>query len=453
MRLEPNLGKGALNEVEYRGIKLAESVKLYKKNREYNKAIKKALDTLADALNKRDFKLIGFYIGTNTKVELQCNKGHLISIIPKDFKRGNGCKKCSGNCPEEAKKKFHSLLKVNGHKALTDYVNSSTKILIDFKCGHEPHSLIPSDYRNGVGCAVCGGTNSKQAGKELIELVEANGHKLLSPYIRNQEKVLIDYNCGHEPQWIRPLSYKSGHRCRSCGGTSPELAKKEFLEMLQNNNHKLVSEYKNNSEKVKIDYNCGHEPHSTTPHNYKAGMKCPKCTGQCPEQAEKELIKMIKKNKHILLSKYKGSKEKVLIDFDCEHGPHLISPNHYRKGQGCPKCKQSKGTKAICNWLDTNKIEYETEYKLPNKNWRYDIFIPSENLIVEIHGAQHFRNNGYFKRTVAEQAKRDQDKWAYANSLGYEYLEIDYKEHKPELALERFIKKFNAIRSKSLIEV
>ena len=105
------------------------------------------------------------------------------------------------------------------------------------------------------------------------------------------------------------------------------------------NNHKLLSEYINKSTKVLINFNCGHEPHWTTPDNYKKGKRCPKCAGKCPEQAKKELIDLLKANNHILKSEYINNKTKVLIDFNCEHEPHWIRPNNYKNGNRCPLCK------------------------------------------------------------------------------------------------------------------
>ena len=48
----------------------------------------------------------------------------------------------------------------------------------------------------------------------------------------------------------------------------------------------------------------------------------------------------------------------------------------------------------------------------------------------------------YFKRTLEEEIKNDKEKKEYVLSLGYNYIEIDYREHNPKFALERFKKQF-----------
>lgn len=57
---------------------------------------------------------------------------------------------------------------------------------------------------------------AKKAYVELIDLLKENNHKLLSEYINKSTKVLINFNCGHEPHWTTPDNYKNGNRCPLC---------------------------------------------------------------------------------------------------------------------------------------------------------------------------------------------------------------------------------------------
>ena len=298
---------------------------------------------------------------------------------------------------------------------------------------------------------------TKGALDSLADSLAKKNHVLLSEYKDNRSKVLIDFKCDHEPHLIRPQDYKRGRGCPMCGVFTytelpSEQAKKKFIEMIRNNNHKLLSEYKNRKEKVLIDFDCGHELHLIRPQDYKRCRGCPMCGKSSSEQTKKEFSKLIKSNGHRLLSEYKSAKEKVLIDFDCDHEPHLIRPNDYKKGHACPKCKESKGEKIIRKWLDENNINHITQYMLPNRNWRYDIYIPSKNLIIEVQGLQHFQFVKYFHKTKENFYKQANDynkKWGYAcNRLGYNYMEVDYREAKPELALERFLEEFNELQAK-----
>jgi hypothetical protein len=63
---------------------------------------------------------------------------------------------------------------------------------------------------------------------ELCELLNKNNNKLLSEYVNAQTKVLIDFNCGHKPNWITPSNYKQGQSCPKCSGKCSEQAKEDF---------------------------------------------------------------------------------------------------------------------------------------------------------------------------------------------------------------------------------
>jgi hypothetical protein len=567
-------GKGT---VEYRGIQLHESVKLYMKNGELNKRIIKSLNKIADLLmtendillseyksdkskilidfncehephwiapysykqenrcsacagnspeeskknfykliEEANFKAITEYKKTGIKVKIQCDKGHIFNTTPNSFIHQNArCSKCSNKCPEQARQNFEKRIKENGHILLspykralekvlidfrcghkphrtkpavymqrtncpkcmkndpeqaeedfrqkveknghiqlTSYKKAIEKVLIDFQCGHEPHWITPNMYKEGNGCPECGTLNmvekrTKKSKKQFILLVKSKGHLLLSEFKNTHTKVLIDYKCGHEPRWVAPYDYKEREVCPKCNQRCSEQVKEEFFLLINKNKHEVLSGYKNNRKKILIDFKCGHKPRWISPKDYKNKGGCLKCNKRCPEQAKEEFLKKIKFNGHILLSEYKNSNSKVLINFCCGHLPNKLRPIDYKNGVGCPICKDSKGVKFICEWLIKNKINYEVEVKLPYKNKRYDIYIPSENLIVEVHGSQHYYENDFFQRTLEEEQENDCQKRKYAELLGYEYIEVDYREHIPELALERFLDQFLRIRKGS----
>lgn len=58
--------------------------------------------------------------------------------------------------------------------------------------------------------------SSKNGYVVFINELNENKHTLLSDYVTGKTKVLIDYNCGHEPSWITPNNYKKGARCQEC---------------------------------------------------------------------------------------------------------------------------------------------------------------------------------------------------------------------------------------------
>lgn len=283
----------------------------------------------------------------------------------------------------------------------------------------------------------------------LCELLNKNNHKLLSEYANNSIKVLIDFNCGHEPHWISPSKYKDGRRCPKCGLNCPKQAKENFLKLVKKNNHKLLSEYINAATKVAIDFNCGHKPHWVTPNNYKEGKRCPRLRS---ENGREKLLKLLSKNKHKLLTEYISDSTKVLIDFNCGHKSHWITPNDYKNGKRCPKCK-NKGEAELHKLLIDMGYKVETEKgfnDLKDKSkLRYDFYIPKYNLLIELDGDHHRNKVIYETNNMTELEKylagikanerlqdrqyKDKLKDDYAKENNIPLLRIEYSKGKIEL--------------------
>lgn len=142
-----------------------------------------------------------------------------------------------------------------------------------------------------------------------------------------------------------------------------------------------------------------------------------------------------------------------------EHPSYRILCSNFVKGRGCPACKQereeSKLQEKVRKYIE-NKYGYDivheyacslkvvnpkTNYILPYDN---EIIIPNKNnLIIEVHGVQHYQADGYIKMsaqkhgiTPEEELKelqwRDEYKKQYALSQNYYYLAIPYWTEKDE---------------------
>ena len=362
---------------------------------------------LCKIIYKNGHVLESEYINNTTKVLVNYNCNHAShKITPKDYKKGVKCPKCAGTCPEQAKEDFFNMLEDNGHTLESEYVNNTTKVLINYGCGHSSHWLIPSDYKNGVGCPKCAGKCPEQAKEEFMMMLKDNGHTLESEYIDTRAKVLINFNCNHPPNWLTVNNYKNGQGCPKCAGKCPEQAKEDFFNMLKDNGHTLESEYINTETKVLINYNCNHVPNWVSPEHYKRGQGCPKCAGTCPEQAKEEFMMMLKDNGHTLESEYVNARSKVLINFGCGHSSHWIGVNNYKSGQGCPMCK-NKGEKALYsllnNMFDDVEIQKEYEDLKLHKSLPYDFFLPKYNLLIELDGDHHRTQIVYYSKDMTDE--------------------------------------------------
>jgi hypothetical protein len=381
--------------VEYRGIRLHESVKLFKNDGSYNKQTKRHLDALIERAKMLNYEILGEWKKSSIPIKLKCDKEHIVDMIPNNFIRDRQCFECADNNPDKAKKQFYEKVKEVGYTLLGEYVKAIEKV--DAVCDKGHHiKLIPSTFIScDSRCVECvkieqSKRQSEEERKNFPLLVKSNGHTLLTPYGQNcEDKVLINYHCGHEPYWIRPIVYK------------------------------------------------------------KRTSVCPICqidnrAKQMTKKSERNFLLLLKSNGHEILSPFINVTEKVLIDFKCGHDAHMITPHKYKQGGRCPKCIESNGVKTICEWLEANSIGYEIEYRLPNKRWRYDIHIPSHKLLIEVHGLQHYEEVAFFHKdkTLEQEQANDRKKRRYAERLGYNYLDVDYREHNPDLALNRFLNQF-----------
>lgn len=387
----------------YRGVKLADSVKLVRVNGEYNSKIKQALDRFIDMLEEGGHELLSEYTGNGIKVLINFNCGHEpLWVKPNSYINGSRCPKCyeerRGSINKlhiKAKEEFPLIVEENGHVLLSEYTTALGKVLIDFKCGHEPSWIQPNKYKDRKRCPRCARNTKEQGYEELISLMEKNGHQLLSEYVSAHKKVLIDYKCGHDPSWITPSSYRKGSGCYECGKISMA---------------KTLSTY-----------------------------------------SKEAFLILVEENGHVLLSEYVRNDEKVLIDFKCGHEPNWITPANYKHGARCPKCSESKGEKIIREWLEEQGIKYIAQYSFPSDYRKYDFILPFENTIIEVHGLQHYEEIDYFARrggrTLAEEQANDRCKEEYAKEMGFNYIVVDYREHDPQLALQRFIHAYNKLKS------
>jgi predicted RNA-binding Zn-ribbon protein involved in translation (DUF1610 family) len=73
-------------------------------------------------------------------------------------------------------------------------------------------NLFNKDKRSGIV-----NKRVKNSIDKLIDRLNYNNHKILSTYYGENTKVLIEFNCNHEPHWITPNKYKLGRGCPKCG--------------------------------------------------------------------------------------------------------------------------------------------------------------------------------------------------------------------------------------------
>lgn len=196
--------------------------------------------------------------------------------------------------------------------------------------------------------------------------------------------------------------YKGG--CPECRKDKKTYDTKEFIEIANKiHNYKYnynKSIYIKNNKKIIIECSL-HGDFSQYPNNH-INMKqgCPKCKHEFMRIKKDDFIKranLIHNNKFDY-SKVEYLNNNCFISVICPiHGDFSQKLNWHLNGNGCSKCKKSKGEIKISKILDELNINYIEQYKfndcLSSKKrcLSFDFYLSSLNLCIEYNGLQHYK--------------------------------------------------------------
>ena len=201
--------------------------------------------------------------------------------------------------------------------------------------------------------------------------------------------------------------------------------------------YKLLCEYRNNKQKLKLKCPKGHVTEKLTYDSFSRGnCRCPECKPRFKYSYDEVVIEFEKEGYKVISSEsdYKncGSKLKTM----CPNGHiHNISYNHFKNGRKCPKCKTIfKGEEFIQNILTNNSICFIEQYRFEDCKWKntlaFDFYLPDYNLLIEYDGRQHFEISEYFGgyEGFINTKIRDTIKNIYCRNNNIDLLRIPYWE-------------------------
>jgi hypothetical protein len=165
---------------------------------------------------------------------------------------------------------------------------------------------------------------------------------------------------------------------------------------------------------------------------------CPVCSGRQVDVGVNDMWTTNPKQAELLLDPDDGykysqcSQKKVWWKCPC-CGLHINKKIQYvnQRGLICHKCGDgiSFPNKFMYNILSQLNIDFQTEYMIEGQNYRYDFYIPSFSLIIEMQGKQHY--DGWNSKQIKKEdiQLNDKNKREYALLSGIKnYIEIDAKE-------------------------
>jgi very-short-patch-repair endonuclease/uncharacterized protein YaiI (UPF0178 family) len=376
------------------------------------------------------------YIKAHTKIKITCKSHGDFEQIPTSHLSRKGCSKCSANRPHttesfivEANKKHENLYSYEKAK----YVSSHIKIKITCE-SHGDFEQTPASHLNGSGCIQCGGRYPYTTESFIAEAIKEHGDRYSYKnvdYINNNTKIKI--TCKKHGSFEQtPGNHLSGQGCRKCGGTCPHTTESFIAEAIEKHgdrySYKNV-DYINAKTKIKITCKKHEKDFEQTPDNHLSGQGCRKCGGSCPHTTESFIAEAIEKHGDRYSYKnvdYINTKTKIKITCKKHEKDFEQTPNSHLSGNGCPLCVNKTENK-LYNALgcEYNNIvqQFTAEWCMRKRTLPFDFCIPEYKMIIELDGAQHFRQVKNWQ-SCEETVENDRYKSDCANKNNYSVIRL-----------------------------
>jgi hypothetical protein len=231
-----------------------------------------------------------------------------------------------------------------------------------------------------------------------VEKIYKDEYKITGDYKNNKEKIFIKHKvCGNSFLSIpKDLLNKKGG-CPICARRN--LTSEDLIKELPND-YTYIKGFKSYKSSCYFKHEkCGYE-FLMEPSKLVGGRGCPKCGGtkkKTNEEFLEEIKNLQNSDQYVFLEEYVNDFTKLNIRHNCGY-EYAVAPTHFLKGRRCPVCEKrnSYAIRTIRNILNESNIQYENEHSpgikgVGNGFLKYDIFIPSKNLLMEFDGEQHFK--------------------------------------------------------------
>lgn len=284
---------------------------------------------------------------------------------------------------------------------------------------------------------------------EFIEKAELKHYKTydysVSNYISANSKIKI--LCPKHGIFEQVASsHLKGQGCKKCFLDTRRLTNDTIIEKcnLIHGNKYDYSLMNNHNIHVKVKIICPiHGEFEQRPNSHLVGKGCKKCSDSIKQNYKRLTLNEFKEKcnlKH--QNKYDYS---LITEVELEAKGEIICnihgkfkqklKNHLYQGNGCPRCKDSKGELEISKWLTINKLNFiqqkrfkDCRDKLPLP---FDFYLPDHNICIEYDGEQHFKPVKRFGGlpNFLKVIKRDLIKTEFCDANDIELLRINYNEN------------------------
>ena len=338
---------------------------------------------ILEMATRRGWKVLTPYVKQRSRMNFECNQGHIIDVFPNNFMTGRGCGICAGQTPDAAAQRLQHIIDNRRAELITPYTGAFARITIRCAEGHT-FATTATNVKRGGWCDMCKQRGNKYTGVEINDIITVRNGVLISEYVNRRVKITFKCDQDHVVS-VWPHSILTGGWCTVCAETDPVTAEKGFLK--------------------KVDEMGG-----------------------------------------TVLGKYVNAYTNVEILCDNGHIFHMQPSSVKHRGQWCSQCSRSGGEKFIEQVIRDMKYEPELEFKLL-KTSKYSFDFKFEhrgtNVLIEVDGNQHFKYIPHIHKTYQRCVRArylDLFKTHKAIELGYKVIRIDYSwMSKPSEAVRNLI--------------
>lgn len=245
----------------------------------------------------------------------------------------------------------------------------------------------------------------KKTHEEFCELVfnlVGNEYILIDHYNGANNQVLMKHRvCGHE--WkIMPSNFTRGRRCPRC--SLIHQTQKGFIEVVRNltgSEYCVLGKYTKAKEKIKMRHvPCGNE-YYVSPNNFQSGNRCPQCNKgnkgnkitKTDSKFKSEVFDLVG-DEYSINGIYENAKTFIEIKHNLCGYVYNAMPDKFLSGRRCPKCKESRGRKAITDFAEKYNIPYSIEKKFSKcrniHELPFDVCLDNK-ILIEYDGEGHFQ--------------------------------------------------------------
>lgn len=324
---------------------------------------------------------------------------------------------------------------------LDNYVNKRTKIRVKHnKCGHV-YEVLPTNFIRGSRCPNCFGTPKKTDAqfRHDVKSLVGNEYEFLEPYQGSLTKIKVKHNkCGKVYEVV-PSNFLRGTRCPYClinDKTKTDAQFKKEVQALVGDEYTFLEPYVNNHAKLQVRHNKCDNIYKVKPNDFLTGRRCPYCAGHIKKtnlQFKQEVYDLVG-DEYKFLDSYVNNNTKLRVKHSKCGNVYSVSPSNFKQGYRCPYCSSPRGEDIINKILKSLNIKYEYQKTFDDLKdinlLSYDFYIPSQNILIEYQGIQHYQPVDVFggETEFSIQQKHDQMKSEYAKSNNYCLIAIPYTE-------------------------